>query len=119
MKRKSITLIFAVLGMLSVNQLPIAQSARNGDFDGNGIVDFGDFILFAQAFGSNQSQFDLDGSKSVDFADFILFAKQFGEGTPEEEITVTLPGGAKLENGVDPTWKIPDGVAGFRARAAG
>ena len=97
MKRKSITLIFAVLGMLSVNQLPIAQSARNGDFDGNGIVDFGDFILFAQAFGSNQSQFDLDGSKSVDFADFILFARRFGEGAPEAEITVTLPGGAKLE----------------------
>ncbi len=96
MKRKSITLIFAVVGMLSVYQLLIAQS-RDADFDANGIVDFGDFILFAQAFGSNQSQFDLDGSKRVDFPDFILFAKRFGEGMPEEKITVTLPGGAMLE----------------------
>ena len=96
MRRKSITLIFAVLGVLNLNQLLMAQS-RDGDFDANGIVDFGDFILFAQAFGSNQSQFDLDGSKSVDFADFILFAKRFGEGAPEAELSVKLPGGAKLE----------------------
>ena len=41
--------------------------------------------------------FDLDGNKSVDFPDFILFAKRFGEGAPEEEIAVTLPGGANLE----------------------
>ena len=96
MRRKSITLNFAVLALLGLNQLLMAQS-RNADFDANGIVDFGDFILFAQAFGSNQSQFDLDGNKSVDFPDFMLFAKRFGEGMPEAEITVTLPGGAKLE----------------------
>ncbi len=96
MRRKTIALIFAVLGVLSLNQLLMAQS-RDADFDANGIVDFGDFILFAQAFGSNQSSFDLDGNGSVDFSDFILFAKRFGEGMPEAEITVTLPGGAKLE----------------------
>ena len=96
MRRNSFSLIFAVVGMLSMNQLVMAQS-RDADFDANGIVDFGDFILFAQAFGSNQSHFDLDGSNSVDFADFILFAKRFGEGAPEEQITVSLLGGAKLE----------------------
>ena len=57
---------------------------------------FGDFILFAQAFGSEQSNFDLDGNGIVDFPDFILFAEQFGEGVPDEDVTVTLPGGAKL-----------------------
>ena len=96
MRRNTFSLIFAVLGMLSVYQLLIAQS-RDADFDANGIVDFGDFILFAQAFGSDQSEFDLDGNGSVDFPDFILFARRFGEGMPEEKITVTLPGGAKLE----------------------
>ena len=96
MRRNTITLIFALLGMLSLNQVVIAQS-RDADFDANGIVDFGDFILFAQAFGSDQSNFDLDGNGSVDFRDFILFARRFGEGMPEEKITVTLPGGAKLE----------------------
>ena len=40
--------------------------------------------------------FDLDGNGAVDFPDFILFAKQFGEGAPEESITITLPGDVKL-----------------------
>ena len=97
MGRNTVFAIHALGALLIVWQAPFAQSARNADFDANGIVDFGDFILFAQAFGSNQSQFDLDGNKSVDFPDFILFAKRFGEGMPEAEITVTLPGGAKLE----------------------
>ena len=97
MRRCTIILLLAIGAMLAVSQFPFAQSARNADFDANGIVDFGDFILFAQAFGSNQSSFDLNGSGSVDFPDFILFAKQFGEGAPEENITITLPRGIKLE----------------------
>ena len=97
MRRCTIILLLALGAMLAAWQFPFAQSARNADFDANGIVDFGDFILFAQAFGSNQSSFDLDGNGSVDFPDFILFAKRFGEGVPEEDISVTLPGGAKLE----------------------
>ncbi len=96
MRRMTFTLNFAVLALFSLNQPLIAQS-RDADFDANGIVDFGDFILFAQAFGSNQHLFDLDGNGSVDFPDFILFTKQFGEGMPEAEITVSLPRGAKLE----------------------
>ena len=95
MKRNAIVMMFAAGVMLAAWQSPIAQS-RNPDFDANGIVDFGDFILFAQAFGSNQSSFDLDGNGSVDFSDFILFATHFGEGMPEEKITITLPSGAKL-----------------------
>ena len=97
MRRYTIVVLLALGAMLTAGQLLIAQSARDADFDANGIVDFGDFILFAQAFGSNQSNFDLDGNGSVDFPDFILFAKRFGEGVPEEDISVTLPGGAKLE----------------------
>ena len=97
MRRYTIVMLLALGALLVSRQLLTAQSAGNADFDANGIVDFGDFILFAQAFGSNQSHFDLDGNKSVDFPDFILFAKRFGEGAPEAEIEVTLPGGVKLE----------------------
>ena len=97
MRRYTIVMLLALGAMLTAGQLLIAQSARDADFDANGIVDFGDFILFAQAFGSNQSNFDLDGNGRVDFSDFLLFAQRFGEGMPEEDITVTLPGGAKLE----------------------
>ena len=97
MRRYAITLFVALGTLLASRPLLTAQSAGNADFDANGIVNFGDFILFAQAFGSEQSNFDLDGNGIVDFPDFILFAEQFGEGAPEEDVTVTLPGGAKLE----------------------
>lgn len=57
----------------------------NPDFDGDGEVDFEDFIFFARAFGtsSNDEQFDprydLDGDGEVGFADFIAFAEKFGQ----------------------------------------
>ena len=96
--RRYVTIVLVALGtMLAARQPLSTQPARNADFDANGIVDFGDFILFAQAFGSSQTSFDLDGNGSVDFPDFILFAEQYGEGAPEEDATVTLPGGGKLE----------------------
>ncbi len=97
MRRCTIIALLALGALLTAWQFPVAQTARDADFDANGIVDFGDFILFAQAFGSNQSNFDLDGNGSVDFPDFILFAQRFGEGKPEENITITLPRGIKLE----------------------
>jgi len=58
--------------------------ALPGDFDGTGTVDFDDFFLFADAFGTTRSSstwsamYDLDNSGAVDFDDFFLFADAFG-----------------------------------------
>jgi hypothetical protein len=49
-----------------------------GDFDGNGKVNFGDFVMFAQAFGGTDPVFDLDGNGEVSFGDFVMFAQAFG-----------------------------------------
>jgi subtilisin-like proprotein convertase family protein len=55
------------------------------DFDGNGKIDFGDFFLFADAFGTRsgqagyESKYDLDGDGVVDFEDFFAFAADFGK----------------------------------------
>jgi len=49
------------------------------DFDGNGVVDFDDFFLFADAFGTDDSGFDLDGDGHVGFPDLFLFADEFGK----------------------------------------
>ena len=49
------------------------------DFNGNGTVDFPDFLEFAQAFGSTESKYDLNGNGTVDFADFLTFADSFGK----------------------------------------
>ena len=54
------------------------------DFDGNGSVDFSDFLLFASAFGSVSTdagfdaRFDVDTDGKVGFTDFILFSEGFG-----------------------------------------
>lgn len=56
-----------------------------GDFDGNGKVDFDDFFLFADHFGTTPASpiwnpiYSLDGDDDVDFDDFFIFADHFGE----------------------------------------
>lgn len=69
-----------------------AQVTNPADFDGNGSVDFTDFLTFAQGFGKStgQSDFnaklDLDGSGTVDFPDFLQFVSAFsGNSTPEPD----------------------------------
>ena len=55
-----------------------------GDFDGNGAVEFPDFLLFVAQFGKSSSddgfdaRMDLDGSGAVEFPDFLLFVAAFG-----------------------------------------
>ena len=54
------------------------------DFDGDLLVGFSDFVLFASSFGSLEghpsfeSRFDLDEDGQIGFADFLLFAELFG-----------------------------------------
>ncbi len=62
-----------------------AEPGTSADFNGDGSVDFSDFIAFAQNFGRSEgdanfdARFDLSGDGSVDFSDFIAFAQQFGQ----------------------------------------
>ena len=49
------------------------------DFDGSGEIDFSDFLLFAEAFGTANEKFDLNNSGSVDFPDFLIFVANFGK----------------------------------------
>ena len=54
------------------------------DFDGDGTIGFGDFVMFAAKFGLGQSddgydeQYDLNGDAEIGFSDFIIFARFFG-----------------------------------------
>lgn len=49
------------------------------DFNGTLTVDFYDFLLFVEAFGTTNATFDLDGSGAVDFPDFLIFVQSFGK----------------------------------------
>ncbi|MBT4499542.1 MAG: T9SS type A sorting domain-containing protein [Gemmatimonadetes bacterium] len=55
-----------------------AEPELLGDFNFDGAVDFGDFFMFADAFGGTDPAYDLDGNGAVDFGDFFIFADAFG-----------------------------------------
>ena len=53
-----------------------------GDFNNDGTVGFPDFLIFAQAFGSDNPQCDLNHDGLVGFRDFLIFAQNFGKHNP-------------------------------------
>ena len=60
-------------------------TAADADFDGDGVVDFPDFLLFVDGYGSSMGQttykakFDFDNNGAVDFQDFLAFIGVFGK----------------------------------------
>lgn len=56
-----------------------------GDFDGNNVVDFADFLLFVQTFGTTgadrafNERMDLVPDGIINFSDFLVFVEQFGK----------------------------------------
>ena len=79
-----------------------ALAQATPDFNGDGVTDFGDFFLFADAFGSTDARFDLDGSGVVDFGDFFLFADAFGQPARAKLLAMAaeligLPEGPQLQ----------------------
>ena len=84
-----------------------AQTAGNADFDGDGRVAFGDFILFVQAYGSTQARFDLDGNGEVGFSDFLVFSAFFGHPV-STALRVTT-----LVSGLDTPWDLAWGPDGY------
>lgn len=60
-------------------EAPVVSPPLVGDFDSNGVVGFGDFVLFAQVFRTMDERFDLTGDGWVDFSDFIIFGRSFNE----------------------------------------
>ncbi len=67
----------------------LAQTSTTADFDGSGKVDFQDFLLFAQAFGTTDASYDLDASGMVDFQDFLQFVQAFGSETAPAPAPIT------------------------------
>ena len=80
-------LVYAIILIALLNQsfsLQVA-AAPSPDFDGSGIVDFPDFLLFVSAFGAQEGQekyeakYDLNSDGKIGFEDFLIFASSFGK----------------------------------------
>ena len=74
--------------MLLWNLAPYRVSQTpDPDFNGDGAVDFADFIQFAAKFGSSlgdlgySTLYDLDGNGTIGFGDFVIFTKDFGRNS--------------------------------------
>ena len=67
-----------VLSVASIVSEPV-DGLLIGDFDGSGVVDFDDFFLFVDGFGSATPLFDLDRDGVLDLDDFFLFSDHFDE----------------------------------------
>ena len=59
-------------------EIQFTRDTPVGDFTGDGSVDFSDFFLFADKFGTDDPQIDIYADGIVDFSDFFLFADNFG-----------------------------------------
>ena len=63
------------------------EAIRAVDFDGSGLVDFQDFLLFAGNFGKDELSsnydpvYDLNQDGQVNFPDFLEFVMHFGKST--------------------------------------
>lgn len=61
------------------------DTASIPDFDGDGTIGFGDYLIFASVFGSSDGDekydatYDLNGDGEIGFTDFVIFAQNFGK----------------------------------------
>ena len=73
-----------VLGVLLWAAAPVFGGGIKADFDGNGVVDLGDFFLFVDHYGQTTGQsgfdarFDIVGDGRIDSIDYNIFAQNFG-----------------------------------------
>ena len=110
--RKQILFILSILSTFALLMYPLSLSAQNNfsisldvnsaasdqavtpDFDGNGIVDFADFLAFAGLFGSRQgdgrydARYDLDSDGAIGFSDFLIFSGSFGKEVSSPNVDI-------------------------------
>ena len=73
-----------------------ADNAPLPDFDGDGTIGIGDFLIFVDVFGSRQgdekyeARYDLDGNGEIGISDFLIFIQDFGKDVPPS-LVVAIP----------------------------
>jgi len=66
----------------------------HADFDEDGRVGFGDFLIFASSLGGATGEpafhaaCDLDGDGSITFSDFLVFSERFGRTDRRSDVTI-------------------------------
>ena len=90
------------------------STTSTADFDGNGMVDFTDFLAFAGQYGARrgdgryQAKYDLNGDGAVDFSDFLSFAGRYGSRVPPPP-----PGGSRSPDLIVESPSVSDTTLGL------
>ena len=70
------------------------DTASIPDFDGDGTIGFGDFVIFAGVFGARQGDekydttHDLNDDGEIGFSDFVIFTQNFGKDAPSPAVAI-------------------------------
>ena len=84
-------------GDQAVTSVNTSADVSSSDFDGNGVVDFADFLAFVGHFGARQgdggydAKYDLDSDGEVGFSDFLSFVNYFGKEVPSSTVDIPDP----------------------------
>ena len=80
----------AVGGVVSIQAIDDFFGFCDGspDIDGNGAVEFSDFLVFSATFGQSGVSLpaDIDCSGTVDFTDFLLISNSFGQSVATSSV---------------------------------
>ena len=77
-----VIIFYLIISVPIYSQQESLSVVRACDFDGSGVIDVGDFLLFVDSFGTNEEKYDLDGDGEVAVSDFLIFVDHFGKEVP-------------------------------------
>ncbi|MYF78867.1 MAG: hypothetical protein F4180_02960, partial [Chloroflexi bacterium] len=86
-----LSLIFLILSPQTSTVALETTAPPSLDFDGSGIVDFPDFLMFVNAFGSKDGQdkyeakYDLNSDGKIAFEDLLIFTDNFGKNVAAQK----------------------------------
>ena len=86
-----LSLIFLILSPQTSTVALETTAPPSLDFDGSGIVDFPDFLMFVNAFGSEEGQdkydakYDLNSDGKIAFEDLLIFTDNFGKNVAAQK----------------------------------
>ena len=100
--KKEMIFIFALVLLVFVCHASMSSLADDNtdnttpspDFNGNGVVDMPDFLMFVESFGLRQgdeeyeTRFDLDGDGTIGMGDFLIFVDSFGKEVPSPVVSI-------------------------------
>ncbi|MDE0682597.1 MAG: DUF4955 domain-containing protein, partial [Candidatus Poribacteria bacterium] len=87
LSRSTLALSFVIVFIVLLSHSVSLQGAAapSADFDGSGVVDITDFLLFTSVFGTREGQeqyeakYDLNSDGEIGITDFLIFVNSFGK----------------------------------------